>query len=221
MTKQELSSLIDRIGIIPAIRVTSPDEALFAAETIFSGGIPVVEITMTTPGALDVIAKLAKAYPEAAIGAGTVKDSDTGYSCIEAGASFLTSTGLNLDIMACADDNSLIFPGALTPTEIMLAHKAGSNLIKIFPCAQMGGPAYIHALKAPFKELSFIAAGGVSQQTAADYIRAGATALGIGEELVPNKAILRKDVDWIHELVKRFLRIVRQTREAIHYQPLS
>lgn len=218
MKSHETFALIDRTGIIPAVRAGSAADALFAANTIFSGGIPIVEITMTIPDAIHVIAELAKAYPDAAVGAGTLLDAATANTCIEAGASFLTSTGLNPDIMECANESTLIIPGALTPTEVMMAHRLGSKLVKIFPCAQFGGPSYIHALKGPFKAVSFVASGGVSQQTAADYVRAGATALGIGEELIPHKAVLRKDVDWIHELAKRFSRIVRQTRESIRYQ---
>src|ERR1022692_3555609 len=197
MTDQEVRARIEQIGIIPAIRVSLAEEALFAATTVFHGGIKVVEITTTVPGAADVIAQLKRATPEFIVGAGTVLDMETARACLEAGADFLTSPGLDPDIVQLgAESKVLVIPGALTPSEVAFARKAGTLLIKIFPCSLVGGPAYIKALKAPFPNVAFIASGGVKQQNAADFIRAGACALGIGEDLVPHEAVSRRNVTW-------------------------
>ena len=133
---------------MPAIRVSSSDDALFAAETVYHSGIPTAEITMTTPGAIEVIARLAKEFPEMIVGAGTVLDADTARRCLAAGAKFLTSTGLVLEVVEFALMNDVVvFPGALTPTEVIAAWKAGSDFVKVFPCSANGGHRYIRALK--------------------------------------------------------------------------
>jgi 2-dehydro-3-deoxyphosphogluconate aldolase/(4S)-4-hydroxy-2-oxoglutarate aldolase len=213
MKKEEVRSRIEAIGIIPAIRVSSADAALFAAETIYNCGIPIVELTMTVPGAIDAISHLARNNPEMIVGAGTVWDTDTARCCLDAGASFLTSTGLDLGVVEFAvKQNIVVFPGALTPTEVMAAWKAGSDFVKIFPCAQVGGVSYLRALKAPFPQVRLIASGGVNQQTAADFIRAGAVAVGIGGELVPPRAIQLRQPDRIRELARRFLAMVQEAR---------
>ena len=214
MTDHEVRAHIEQIGIIPAIRVSSAEEALFAATTVFHGGIKVVEITTTVPGAADVIAQLKRTTPQFIVGAGTVLDMETALACLEAGADFLTSPGLDPDIVQLgAERKVLVIPGALTPSEVALARKSGVLLIKIFPCSLVGGPAYIKALKAPFPNVSFIASGGVKQQNAGDFIRAGASALGIGEDLVPHQAVHKRDVTWIHELTRRFLGMVGDARK--------
>ena len=196
--RKEVCDLIERIGIIPAIRVGSAAEALFATRAVFSGGIPIAEITMTIPDAGSAIAELVREFPAAAIGAGTVLDVDTARLALDAGASFLTSTGLVPEVVGFAEEHNVaVIPGALTPTEIMLAKRAGVDFIKVFPCAQLGGPKYIRALKAPFPDVPLIATGGVDQQTAEPFIRAGAIALGIGERLVPPQAVADKDREWI------------------------
>ena len=213
MTKQEVRGRIEEIGIIPAVRVSSAEDALFAAETILRGGIKVVEMTTTVPDAVEVIAQLTRSAPELMVGAGTVMNAETARACLDAGAAFLTSPGLDLDIVGlAADADVLIIPGALTPSEITASYKAGADFIKVFPCSLIGGPSYIKALKAPFAQISLIASGGVNQQTAFDFIRAGAAALGIGEELIPPDAIHRRNATWIHELTRRFLGMVRDAR---------
>lgn len=213
MTRDQVCAHIKTTGIIPAIRVDKADNAVFAANAVFNGGILVAELTMTIPGALDVIRQLMKQNPDAAIGAGTVLDLDTAKRCIDAGASFLTSTGLDHEMVAFAEENRVaVIPGALTPTEVMVAKKAGVDFVKIFPCANVGGPSYIAALRRPFPDVPMIASGGVNQQNAGDFIRAGAVALGIGEHLIPNEAIEGRDLDWIRELSKRFLTIVKRAR---------
>jgi 2-dehydro-3-deoxyphosphogluconate aldolase/(4S)-4-hydroxy-2-oxoglutarate aldolase len=212
-TREEVRSLIAEMGIIPAIRVPSAEDALFAVRSVFSGGILIAELTMTIPGAAGVIAELVRDFPDASIGAGTVLDVETAKRCIDAGASFLTSTGIDHDMVAFAEKHKVVvIPGALTPTEVMVARKAGVDFIKIFPCAQVGGPAYIKALKAPFPDVPLIASGGVNQQTAGQFITAGAVALGIGEDLVPRQAVADRDQEWIRELSRRFLSIVRRAR---------
>jgi len=214
MTNTEACARIEEIGIIPAIRVSSPEDALFAAEAIAAAGIPIVELTMTVPGAIDVIAALRRQYPDVMVGAGTVHDLDTARRCLDAGTQFLTSTGLDLAIVEFAlKAKVLTFPGVLTPTEIMSAKKTGCDLVKIFPCSQVGGASYIRALRAPFADVRFIASGGVNQTTAAEFILAGATALGVGGELIPHKAIERRERNWIRELARRFMGLVAEARQ--------
>jgi 2-dehydro-3-deoxyphosphogluconate aldolase/(4S)-4-hydroxy-2-oxoglutarate aldolase len=213
MKREEVNALIRSIGILPSVRVTSQDLAQFAAETVYSAGIPIVEITMTTPGALDVIDYLAKRYPDLAVGAGTVLDDALARQAIDAGARFLTSPGLVPEVVAYAK-NALVtvLPGALTPTEIIAAWKAGSDFVKIFPTGHVGGIHYVRALKVPLPQIPLIASGGVNQLTASDFILAGATAIGLGGELLPKEALHFRQVDRIHELASRFLAMVRDAR---------
>ena len=211
--KEEVCARIKEIGILPAIRVSSVKDALFAASEMLRCGIPVVELTMTVPGAIGVIEELARTSPELLVGAGTVLDIETARACVDAGASFVTSPGLDRKTVEFAvRRNVAAIPGALTPTEVMMARDAGADLIKIFPCSQVGGPSYIKALKAPFPHVPFIASGGVDQVTASEFIRAGACALGIREKLIPPEAIEKRDQNWIQELAGRFLGIVQRTR---------
>jgi len=171
---------------------------------------------MTVPGAVQVIAELARTNPEFVVGAGTLFDVDMARQCLDAGAKFLTSPGLDLGIVEFAlKHDAVVLPGALTPTEITAAWKAGADFVKVFPCSQFGGPAYIKALKSPFAQVPLIASGGVNQQTATEFILAGAAALGVGSDLIQPDAIERREAAWIRELSRRFLRIVRQARERL------
>jgi 2-dehydro-3-deoxyphosphogluconate aldolase / (4S)-4-hydroxy-2-oxoglutarate aldolase len=216
MNREEVRSRIEEIGIIPAIRVSSPEDALFAAEAVASGGIPIVELTMTVPGAIEVISHLVRNGPELIVGAGTVWDAETARRCLDAGATFLTSTGLDLKTVEFAvHENVVMIPGALTPTEVMMAWKAGVDFVKVFPCSQLGGAPYIKALKAPFPQVPLIASGGVNQQNAADFFLAGATAVGIGAHLIPKKAIELRQPHRIHELAVRFVSTVREARRQM------
>jgi 2-dehydro-3-deoxyphosphogluconate aldolase / (4S)-4-hydroxy-2-oxoglutarate aldolase len=216
MRKQEVRGRIEEIGIIPAIRVYSAEDALFAAEAVASGGIPIVEVTITVPDALDVIHQLAVNRLDVIQGAGTVLDLAWARRCVDAGAQFLTSPGFDPKIVDFAShEGVVVFPGALTPTEVIAAAKAGADFIKIFPCAQVGGPSYIRALKSSFPELRLIAAGGVNQTTAADYILAGSAALGIGKDLIHQDAIKRRDLGWIRELSRRYVNMVNQARAQL------
>ena len=213
MNKEEVHAKIMEIGILPGVRTSSAAEARFAAETIAKAGIPIVEITMTVPGAIDVISHLVHNLPEVIVGAGTVLDIETAQLCLKAGAKFLTSPGLDLEIVQFArKENVLMMAGALTPTEVIMAWRAGSDFVKIFPCAQVGGDSYITALKGPFPQVPLIAAGGVNQQTATAFVLAGAAALGSGGELVPRAAIELRQPERIRELARRFLNLVKMAR---------
>lgn len=213
MTREQVRSRIEEIGIIPAIRMSSPEDALFAADAVCAHGIPIVEVTMTVPGAIGVISELAAKNSNVICGAGSVSRVETARHCIDAGAQFLTSTGLNLDLVHFAVGRKVVvFPGALTPTEVMAAWEVEPDFVKIFPCSSVGGPAYIRALRAPFPNIPLIASGGVNQQTAGEFILAGATAVGIGGELIPHEAIQRRQEHRIGELARRFLAIIKEAR---------
>ena len=216
MTKEQVRDRIKEVGIIPAVRVHSAEDALFATEAVTVSGIPIVEVTMTIPGAIDVIRELVKQNSELIVGAGTVLYLETARRCVDAGAAFLTSPGLDHEIVNFAvGRNVLAFPGALTPTEIMDAWKAGSDFVKIFPCFANGGPAYIRTLKLSFPDVPLIASGGVDQTNAGDFILAGAVALGIGRHLIHPDAIKRRERGWIHELSRRYLATVREARSEL------
>ncbi len=218
MTRQNVRARIEEIGLIPAVRAASAEDALFAAQSLLRGGINVVEMTITIPGAFEVIEELRRTNPDLIVGAGTVLYLDTAQHCLDAGAAFLTGPGLDPQILEFgAKNNTLVIPGALTPTEVATASRAGAELVKIFPCAQMGGPGYIKALRAPFPHIALIASGGVNQQTASDFIRAGAVALGVGEHLIPTEAVHRRKADWIRELCGRFLAAVKDARSIAHH----
>lgn len=213
MKREEIRDRIQEIGILPAVRTSSAEQARFAVDAVIRGGIPAAEITMTVPGAIEVIAHFAQHAPDAIVGAGTVLDVETARRCVDAGTKFLTSPGLVLDVVEFAVKNEIVvFPGALTPTEVLTAWKAGSDYVKIFPCGQVGGDRYIRALKAPLPQVPLIASGGVNQQTAVNFILAGAAALGIGSELLPKEALQLKEEERIHELARRFAGMVKDAR---------
>jgi 2-dehydro-3-deoxyphosphogluconate aldolase / (4S)-4-hydroxy-2-oxoglutarate aldolase len=216
MTKDEVCSRIREIAIIPAIRVSSGDDAHFAAEAVTRGGIPIVEITMTVPGAVELMAHLIRSDPKLIVGAGTVLDTDVARLCVDAGVSFVTAPSLNPAILEfAAKQNVAVLPGALTPTEVVTAWSAGADFVKVFPCGPVGGDRYIKALHDSLPQVSLIAAGGVNQQTAANFILSGATAIGVGTELIPNEAIQRRQSQRIHELARRFAKLVKDAREQI------
>jgi 2-dehydro-3-deoxyphosphogluconate aldolase/(4S)-4-hydroxy-2-oxoglutarate aldolase len=213
MKREDVRACIEEIGILPSVRVNSQELARFAAETVYSAGIPIVEITLTVPGALDVINDLANRYPDLAVGAGTVLDDDLARRSIEAGARFLTSPGFVPEVVAYARKmDVVVFPGALTPTEIIAAWKAGSDFVKIFPTGHVGAAQYVRALKVPLPQIPLIATGGVNQVTASDFILAGATAIGVGGELLPKEALHFRQEDRIHELAGRFIAAVKDAR---------
>jgi 2-dehydro-3-deoxyphosphogluconate aldolase/(4S)-4-hydroxy-2-oxoglutarate aldolase len=216
MKKEDVCALIKEIAIIPAIRVSSGADAHFAAEAITRGGIPIVEITMTVPGAVDLISHLAKHNPNTVVGAGTVLDTATARRCLDAGASFITAPEFYTEVLQfAAKEKVAVLPGALTPTEVAAAWRAGADFVKVFPCAQVGGCSYIKALHTALPQIPLIAAGGVNQQTAAQFIVSGATAIGIGTELIPTEAIVRRQPERIRELAHRFTGFVREARERV------
>ncbi len=213
MNKEAIRTRIQQIGIVPAIRLSSADDAVFAVEAVAESGIPIAEVTLTIPGAVEVIRRLARDNSELVVGAGTVIDLEAAQQCLDAGAAFLTSPGLDVQLVEfAARRDVVVFPGALTPSEVMAAWKAGSDLVKVYPCSLLGGAPYIRALKTPFPNTPLIAAGGVNQQNAADFIHAGAAAIGVGRELVSPEAVRRRQLDWIRELSHRFLQIVKEAR---------
>ena len=216
MTKSEVQQRILEIGIVPVVRAASAEQAILAAEAVASGGIPIVEITMTVPGAIEVIKKLVRTLGgQVLIGAGTVLDAGTAAGCIEAGAEFLVSPGFDRETVQLAQrSGKLMMAGALTPTEVIAAYKAGSDFVKIFPCGNVGGPAYIKALKAALPRIPMIPTGGVNLATAADFLRAGASALGAGSELVSRALLEAGNRAALAELAGRFLKVVREARQS-------
>jgi len=213
MNRKAVRALIEQTGILPSVRVNAPELALFAAETAYAAGIPVVEITMTVPIALRIVNDLAKRYPDMAVGVGTVLDEESAQRAVDAGARFLTSPGFVPEVVAYAKKaDVVVFPGALTPTEVIAAWKAGSDFVKIFPSAPMGGVQYVRALKVPLPQIPLIVTGGVNQLTALDYIVAGASAIGVGAELLPHEALTFRQENRIHELARRFLAMVKEGR---------
>ena len=213
MTKPEVHARIAEVGIIPCIRVSTPEDADFITQEIAGAGIPIVEVTMIVPGALDLFAALVRDHPKVIVGAGEVMDTTTARRCLDAGAQFLSGPGLDLgNAPFPTAANALVIPAALTPTEVMKAWSTGCDFVKIFPCAQVGGAHYIHALKAPFPHIPLIASGGVNQENAGDFIRAGATAIGIGEALIPHESIQLRQTHRVRELAHRFATIVKRAR---------
>ena len=216
MTKAEVCASIREIGIIPAIRVSSAEDAHFAADSVASGGIPIVEITTTVPEAVKLISHLVRYHPKIVVGAGTVLNADMAGKCIDAGASFITSPGFNPKIVEFATQKqTAVLPGALTPTEVIAAWEEGSDFIKVFPCAQVGGDKYIKALKTALPQIPIIAAGGITQHTAESFIVAGATAIGVGTELIPTDAIEHRESERIQELAQRFISFVKSARQRL------
>jgi 2-dehydro-3-deoxyphosphogluconate aldolase / (4S)-4-hydroxy-2-oxoglutarate aldolase len=218
MDKETVRDRITQVGIVPVVRASSPSEARLAAEAVCEGGIPIVEITMTVPGAIEVIRELAKhaASSGLLIGAGTVLNVDTARRCLDAGAQFLVSPGFNLHTVELAGrEGKLIMAGALTPTEVITAWEAGSDFVKVFPCGQVGGAKYIKALKGPLPQIPLVPTGGVDLTTAAEFLEAGAAALGIGGELVPPAALRSGNAEIIIENARQFLSIVKHTRAKL------
>jgi len=215
--KQKVRERIVEIGIVPVVRAASAAEACIAAEAVCKGGIPIVEITMTVPGALEVIRELAKKCgSDVLIGAGTVLNAQAARACLDAGAEFLVSPGLNLKtVELAAREAKLMMAGALTPTEVMAAWEAGADIVKVFPCGQVGGAKYIKALKGPFPQIPFVPTGGVNLNTAAEFIEAGSIALGIGGELVQADALKSNKPEIIVENARKFLEIVKQARSRV------
>jgi len=212
-TREEIRLLIDEIGVLPSIRTASLEDAFFAAEAIARAGIPVLEISVTVPGAAGIISELAKRAPGMIVGAGGISNATAARRCLDQGARFLASYGLLPEVVELtAKEGVVVIPGGLTPTEIMAAWNAGSDFVKVYPCGLVGGHKYIRSLKAALPEVRLIAAGGVDQLTALELIAAGASALSIGSELFPEEAVWLRESRRVQELARRFLSFVDKAR---------
>jgi len=214
MEKRDIFNRMISEGLIPVIRVASAREAMDVTEAIKEGGVSFIEITMSVQGAIDVIKELVQKYKDEIImGAGTVLDPETGRAAILAGAQFIVSPTLNLDLIELAHRYSaVVIPGAMTPTEILTAWNAGADMVKVFPAAQLGGPEYIKALRGPLPQILLVPTGGVNLQNAGAFIKAGAIALGVGGELVDKKAMKEKKFHVITENTRAFLKTIREAR---------
>src|SRR5688500_16825191 len=216
MNKAEIVKQIEELGLLPVVRASSADEAMQVIDAIKAGGVNILEITMTVPGAVKVIEKVVDKFgSEVLVGAGTVLDPETARACLLAGAQFIVSPALNLDTVAlCHRYSAPVVPGVLTPTEVMTAWSAGVDFVKVFPCGSVGGASYVKNLKGPFPQIKIIPTGGVNLKTAADFIKAGASALGVGTDLVDVKAIREGNAQIVTERAKQFTDIVREARST-------
>lgn len=213
---EEIIQRIGQVGIIPVVRASSVEEANRAVEAICLGGIPAVEITMTVPNAVSVIRDLAQHRKDVLLGAGTVTNAAQAEACIQAGAQFLVSPGLSAAVLAEARKHSILaIPGALTPTELMTAQEHGASLVKVFPCGNVGGPKYLKSLRAPFPKAMLIPTGGVNIANAADFIAAGAFALGVGADLVDAKALREGNLEKIATAARELVNAVASARAAL------
>jgi 2-dehydro-3-deoxyphosphogluconate aldolase/(4S)-4-hydroxy-2-oxoglutarate aldolase len=216
MTKAEIIKKVVDVGVVPVVRAASAAQAIAAAEAVCAGGISVVEVTMTVPGAVEVIAQLVKTLGSAVVvGAGTVLDAGSARRCLDAGAQFLVSPGFDLETVKFANSQGVpMMAGALSPTEVITAWNAGSDFVKIFPCGNVGGAKYIKALKGPLPQIPMIPTGGVNLNTAAEFIQAGSAAVGVGGELVLAAALKSGNTREITELAKQYVTVVREARAA-------
>jgi 2-dehydro-3-deoxyphosphogluconate aldolase/(4S)-4-hydroxy-2-oxoglutarate aldolase len=216
LTIEDVIRRVGEIGIIPVVRASSVEEANRAVEAICAGGIPVVEITMTVPNAITVIRETVQRHGgDVLIGAGTVINAEQAESCVRAGVQFLVSPGLATSVLSVARvHNRLAIPGALTPTELMNAHEHGARLVKIFPCGNVGGPKYLKSLKAPFPNAQLIPTGGVNAGNAAEFIAAGAYALGVGADLVDATALREGNLEKITAAARELVQAVAAARPA-------
>lgn len=207
---------IEQLGIVPVLRARSGDEGRALVEALVAGGITAMEVTMTVPGAMDLLRALKKEYGDRLLlGSGTVTTAEQAVATIEAGAEFVVSPSFHADVVEVTKDRGKVsIPGSLTPTEVITAWRAGADYVKIFPCSAMGGASYLKALLAPFPELQLIPTGGVTLQTAADFLKAGARALGVGTDLVNAKAIAEGKPETVTETARAYVDIVQKFRTA-------
>ncbi len=217
MKKAQILSFITEIGIVPVVRTDSAEAATKAIEAVYNGGIRAAEITMTVPGALRALEKAADTFGDRLVlGAGTVLDPETARACMLAGAQFFVSPNLRIATIELAQRYSkVVMPGALTPTEVLTAWEAGADIVKVFPCGNVGGPKYIKALKAPFPHIELIPTGGVNLETAGEFLKAGACAVAVGAELVDAKSVKENRYDAIEAKAKQYLEVVWRARAEI------
>ena len=206
---------IERVGLIPVLRAKNVAQGRAVVDAMVAGGVTVVEVTMTVPGAIDLLKELKKAYGEKLLlGSGTVTTADQCQATIDAGAEFVVSPSLHPEVIAATKANNKIScPGALTPTEAITAWNAGADYVKIFPCSAMGGASYLKSLLAPFPQLKIIPTGGVTLQTAEGFIKAGARALGVGADLVNLAAIDAGKPETITETARAYLKVLADARK--------
>jgi len=217
MTRKEILAFITEVGIVPVVRTSSADAAVRAVEAIYNGGVRAAEITMTVPGAVKALEKVAGQFGnKIVLGAGTVLDPETARICMLAGAEFFVTPSLRLSTIEMAKRYSkVVCPGALTPTEVLTAWEAGADVVKVFPCGNVGGAKYIKALKAPFPQIEMIPTGGVNLETAGDFLKAGACAVAVGGELVDAKSIKDGRYDVIEERARQYLAVIAKARAEI------
>jgi 2-dehydro-3-deoxyphosphogluconate aldolase/(4S)-4-hydroxy-2-oxoglutarate aldolase len=217
MTKGQILSFITEIGIVPVVRTSSAEGAVKAIEAVYQGGIRAAEITMTVPGAIRALERCADAFGDKLVlGAGTVLDPETARACILAGAQFLVSPSLRLSTIELAQRYSKpIMPGALTPTEVLTAWESGADIVKVFPCGNVGGAKYIKALKGPFPQIEMIPTGGVNLETAGEFLKAGACAIAVGGELIDNKTVKEGRFEVIEQRARQYLEVVARARAEI------
>ena len=217
MTVQEILAFITEIGIVPVVRTPSAESAIRSIEAIYKGGVRAAEVTMTVPGAIKVLEKLADQFGDKLVlGAGTVLDPETARACMLAGAQFFVTPTLKLSTIEMAKRYSkVICPGALTPTEILTAWEAGADIVKVFPANAMGGPKYIKALKGPLPHIEMIPTGGVNLETAGEFLKAGASAVAVGGELIDPKLIKEEKYDEMESRARQYLHCVANARAAI------
>src|SRR5947207_3186386 len=216
MTKQQILSFITDIGIVPVVRTATAEGAIKAIEAIYSGGVRSAEITMTVPGAIRALEKIADQFGDKImLGAGTVLDPETARACMLAGAQFFVTPSLNLATIEIAKRYSkVICAGALTPTEVLAAWQAGADVVKVFPANAVGGPKYIKSLKGPFPQIEMIPTGGVNLETAGEFLKAGACAVAVGGELVDAKLMQEGKFDVLEERARKFLEVIAAARAA-------
>ena len=214
LSKADVLNTMRSVGLVPVLRAESEDQALALAEAIAAGGVNVLEVTMTVPGAVRVMARLAKERPDILVGAGTVLDPETARICMLEGAQFIVSPALNVKTVELCNRYSIaVLPGALTPTEVVTAWQAGADVIKVFPANAMGGAKYLKSLKAPLPQIELVPTGGISHASAREFLEAGALALGVGADLVDTKAIVAGQPERITESARKYLAIVRAFHE--------
>jgi 2-dehydro-3-deoxyphosphogluconate aldolase/(4S)-4-hydroxy-2-oxoglutarate aldolase len=215
-SRERVLGRIRDLGLVPVVRAQSAEEASQAIDAIREGGIDVLEVTMTVPDAVPLIAQVVKRFgKDAVIGAGTVLDAETARAVILAGAQFVVTPTLKAETIACCKRYGVpVFPGALTPTEVLTAWEAGADMVKVFPCSALGGASYIKALKAPLPQVDLVPTGGVNLETAADFIKAGSSALGVGADLVDLKALRAGKAAVVTERARKLVEIVQAARKA-------
>jgi 2-dehydro-3-deoxyphosphogluconate aldolase/(4S)-4-hydroxy-2-oxoglutarate aldolase len=214
VTAHETFRLIVEAGVMPVIRTPSAEAAIQAVEACINGGVRVAEITMTVPGAIHALERVAARFgSKMLLGAGTVLDAETARISMLAGAEFLVSPNLRLATIEMAKRYSkAIFPGALTPTEVLAAWEAGADAVKVFPCGNVGGAKYIKSLKGPFPQIEMMPTGGVTLETIGDFFKAGACAVGVGSELVDVTLLKQGRFDEIEERARQFLAAAAKAR---------